>query len=129
VRSPLKEAGLTKEDIRLLSREGGLSTWDKPAAACLASRFPYGERLETGKINQVGEGERYLRQLGFQREVRVRYHGDVARIEVWPGEFHLLMEHRIAVTERFKELGFIYITLDLEGFQTGSMNRTLNKDR
>ena len=129
VRSPLQEAGLSKEEIRLLSRYHGLPTWDKPAAACLASRFPYGERLEPEKLKQVEQGERFLRSLGLQKEVRVRRHGTVARIEVTPGELELIMNHRCAVVDRFKQLGFLYVTLDLEGFQSGSMNRVLQNNK
>ncbi len=129
VRSPLQEAGLTKEEIRLLSREKDLPTWDKPSAACLASRFPYGERLELEKISRVGRGEQFLKQLGLRREVRVRYHGSVARIEAAPEEFHLLLEHRQSIANLFNELGFLYVTLDLEGFHSGSMNRALSKEQ
>ncbi len=128
VRSPLQEAELSKEEIRLLSRYHGLPTWNKPAAACLASRFPYGERLELEKLHQVERGERFLRSLGLHREVRVRRHGSLARIEATPGELDLLMNRRRAVVDRFKQLGFLYVTLDLEGFQSGSMNRALDSD-
>lgn len=125
VRSPLQEAGLTKAEIRLLSREHGLTTWDKPAAACLASRFPYGERLELSKLKQVEQGERFLRKLGLKREVRVRWHGPVARLEFDLSELALILDNRQTLVDYFKQLGFNYITLDLEGFQTGSMNRVL----
>lgn len=125
VRSPLREAGLTKQEIRILSRRCGLTTWDKPAAACLASRFPYEERLTEAKINQVAQSERFLRQLGLRREVRVRYHGNTARIEISPAEFTLLLEHREEITQYLKSIGFLYVSLDLDGFQSGSMNRTL----
>lgn len=125
VRSPLEEAGLTKAEIRLLSRSHALPTWDKPAAACLASRFPYGERLELSKLRQVEHGERFLRSLGLKREVRVRRHGQIARIEIAVPELALIVDNRQTVVDYFKQLGFLYITLDLEGFQTGSMNRVL----
>jgi uncharacterized protein len=125
VRSPLQEAGLTKEEIRLLSRRYGLPTWDKPAAACLASRFPYGERLSLDRLRRVEQAERYLRSLGLTREVRVRYHHTIARIEVADSELGKVMENRKAIANYFKQLGFLYITLDLDGFQTGSMNRVL----
>jgi len=125
VRSPLQEAGLTKAEIRLLSRSHSLATWDKPAAACLASRFPYGERLEISKLKQVEQGERFLRKLGLKREVRVRRHGTIARIEIDNSELTLFLHNRQMIVDYLKQLGFIYITLDLEGFQTGSMNRVL----
>ena len=125
VRSPLQEAGLSKDEIRLLSRRQELSTWDKPAAACLASRFPYGERLELDKLRQVEQGERFLRSLGLKKEVRLRRHGSVARIEVVLSELDPVLRNRQAIVDRFKELGFHYVALDLEGFQSGSMNRVL----
>lgn len=125
VRSPLQEVGLTKEEIRLLSRRHGLPTWDKPAAACLASRFPYGERLSLERLRRVEQAERYLRSLGLTREVRVRCHQAISRIEVTVSELGKVMESRKAIADYFKQLGFLYITLDLDGFQTGSMNRVL----
>lgn len=124
--SPLQEADLSKEEIRGLSRRCGLQTWEKPAAACLASRFPYGERLEPGKIRQVGQAERFLRRLGLRRAVRVRCHGTLARIEVSPLESALILENKGPVVDYFKQIGFLYVTLDLEGFLSGSMNRTLD---
>ena len=127
MRSPLQEAGLTKQEIRLLSRRLGLPTWDKPAAACLASRFPYGERLDSEKIRQVEQSERFLKRLGMRREVRVRYHGRLARIEVTEPELALVMENREAIAGYLKSLGFLYIALDLEGFRSGSMNRALSR--
>ena len=128
-RSPLQEAELSKEEIRLLSRYHGLPTWDKPSAACLASRFPYGEKLEPEKLQHVEQGERFMRSLGLHKEVRVRRHGALARIEVAPGELEQFMAHRRAVVDRFKQLGFLYVTLDLEGFQSGSMNRVLQNSK
>lgn len=125
VRSPLQEAGLTKEEIRLLSRNNNLLTWNKPSAACLASRFPYGERLEQGKISRVLQGEQFLKNLGLTGDVRVRFHGDLARIEVTAGEMELLIKKNEEVVRCFKKLNFSYITLDLEGFCSGSMNRDL----
>lgn len=123
--SPLKDAGLVKNEIRELSKTYGLSTWNKPAVACLASRFPYGERLEAGKISMVENAERFLRNLGFLNDVRVRYHGDTARIEVNLEDLNKVLEHRAAVVKQLKQIGFIYITLDLEGFRSGSMNTGL----
>ena len=125
VRSPLLEAGLGKEEIRLLSKHHGLPTWDKPAMACLSSRFPYGERLDDEKIRRVAEAERFLREQGFLRELRVRSHGRLARIELPPGDFGRLLAKREQITEHFKEIGFLYITFDLDGFRSGSMNKTL----
>ena len=125
--SPLLEAGLTKAEIRQLSGEAGLPTWDKPSMACLASRFVYGEPLTEGKLRMVEAAEDLLRGMGF-RQVRVRVHGDLARIETDPAEFSRLLapETAAAVQKRLTELGFRYVSLDLGGYKTGSMNRTLN---
>ncbi len=130
VRSPLMEAGFTKNDIRELSREMGLPTWDKPAFACLASRFPYGTEITAEKLDQVAGAERALRARGF-RQVRVRHHGTVARIEVGPDEIHRFADRElaVAVTNKLKELGFAYVALDLEGYRTGSMNEILPEDQ
>jgi uncharacterized protein len=126
VRSPLIEAGLTKEEIRELSRERGLPTWDKPAMACLSSRIPYGSPVTVEVLDQVEEAEAFLRSLGI-RQLRVRHHGDVARIELDEGGMAVLMSggRRSTVVERFKQLGFLYVTLDLAGFRSGSMNDVL----
>jgi uncharacterized protein len=126
VRSPLIEAGLTKDEIRELSRERGLPTWDKPAMACLSSRIPYGSPVTIEVLDQVEEAEAFLRSLGL-RQLRVRHHGDVARIELDESGMAVLMSggRRGAVVERFKQLGFLYITLDLAGFRSGSMNDVL----
>jgi uncharacterized protein len=126
VRSPLREAGLTKAEIRLLSRERGLPTWDKPAMACLASRFPYGERITAGKLERVGKAEAVLRECGFL-QVRVRSHGDIARIEVDPASIEKLTTAgtRERILAALKGLGFAYVALDLEGYRTGSMNEVL----
>ena len=126
--SPLKAAGMTKEDIRLLSREMGLPTWNKPAFACLASRFPYGQKITREKLAMVDRAEQFLLDLGF-RQVRVRHHGDLARIEVGPderGRFFSgdLMEK---VYGELKSIGFTYVTLDLKGYRTGSMNEAIQK--
>jgi len=128
VRSPLREAGLTKEDIRAASREMGLPTWDKPSYACLSSRFPYGEPITPEGVAQVGKAEAFLRDIGL-RQLRVRHHGDTARIEVPPDDVATLAEPamRERIVRRLKELGFAYVTLDLEGYRSGSMNETLNK--
>ncbi|MBM2837736.1 MAG: adenosine nucleotide alpha-hydrolase superfamily protein [Deltaproteobacteria bacterium] len=123
VRSPLVEAGLSKEEIRELSKELGLATWNKPSFACLSSRFPYGTEITMERLRRVGKCEDTLRDLGFS-QFRVRYHGEVARIEVPEAELSRLLNVNIKynVLNAFKEEGFTYITLDLEGYRTGSMN-------
>lgn len=126
VRSPLREAGLTKSDIRLLSKEMGLTTWDKPSYACLASRFAYGEAITREKLSMVDQAEQLLLDYGF-RQMRVRVHGDMARIEVQPEEFPRLLQDDIRrdILDRFTKIGFTYVTMDLKGYRTGSMNETL----
>lgn len=126
VRSPLKEAGLTKEDIRQLSREMGLPTWDKPSFACLSSRFPYGERITQEKLTMVGRAEDYLRSLGVG-QLRVRHHGDLARIEVAATDFPKVLAAADEIARKLKELGYTYVALDLQGYRTGSMNEVLSK--
>lgn len=122
VRSPLEEAGFTKQDIRDLSREMGLPTWDKPAFACLSSRFPYGTAITAARVGQVGRAEESLRSLGF-RTLRVRYHGSVARIELGESEFELATGiHRDEIVRLVKAAGFTYVALDLQGYRTGAMN-------
>lgn len=124
VRSPLQEAGLTKAEIRALLKSYNLPNWDKPSFACLASRFPYGERITSEKLAQVGQAEQFLRQAGFG-QVRVRHHGTIARIEVAPEQMAKLLEMRAEVAQYFTELGYKYVTLDLIGYRTGSMNEVL----
>jgi len=124
VRSPLIEAGLSKSEIRELSRARGLPTWDKPAMACLSSRIPYGTPVTIEALDQVGAAEAFLRGLGF-RQLRVRHHGDVARIEVEPDELARVLEQRDRVVTRLNNLGYKYVTLDLAGFRSGSMNEVL----
>jgi uncharacterized protein len=128
VRSPLIEAGLTKDEIRELSRERGLPTWDKPAMACLSSRIPYGTPVTIEALDQIEAAEMFLRSLGL-RQLRVRHHGNVARIELDESGMTILMNggRRNAVVERFKQLGFLYVTLDLAGFRSGSMNDVLKQ--
>ena len=127
IRSPLSEAGLAKEEIRRLSRQLNLPTWDKPAFACLASRIPYGHMITAGKLRQVDEGEIFLRGLGIGRQLRVRHHGSVARLEVDAGAFGRFMEEetRNSITDFFKKLGFRFVALDLEGYAMGSLNREI----
>jgi len=126
VRSPLKEAGLTKADVRDASRALSLPTWDKPSLACLSSRFPYGTEITLSRLEQVRKGEERLRSLGF-RQLRVRYHGDLARVEVEAEEIGRLLEGHLRekVVRFLKEAGFTYVTLDLQGYRTGAMNEVL----
>lgn len=129
VRHPLQEAGLTKEEIRRLAKVQGLPNWNKPSMPCLSSRFPYGHHIEPAKLRQVEEAESCLRSLGFTG-CRVRHHGDIARIEVPDIRLQDLAAEPIRqqVTAKFKALGFAYITLDLQGFRSGSMNEVLAKE-
>lgn len=127
VRSPLREAGFTKADIRALARHLGLPNWDKPSFACLSSRFPYGTRITPELLARVDGCEKFLRSLGF-RQFRVRHHDTIARIEVEPHEMMRVLEHREAILARFRELGYTYVTLDIEGYRQGKMNDTLNSN-
>lgn len=126
--SPLRDAGFTKDEIRQLSREMGLPTWEKPSFACLATRFPYGETITREKLKAVETSERLLFDLGF-KQVRVRHHGNLARIEILPADMEKLSapEVREAVYSGIKKAGFTYVTLDLQGYRTGSMNETIGK--
>ena len=130
VRSPLKEAKLTKDDIRALSRQLGLSTWDKPSAACLSSRFPYGDAITKEKLTAVEQAEQFLADYGI-RGFRVRVHGNIARIEVPRNAMPVLIDEKNAkdIAARFKELGYTYVTLDVEGFRSGSMNEPLKRGK
>lgn len=127
--SPLRACGLCKADIRDIARTLGLSVWGKPSFACLASRFVYGETITARKLSMVDRAEQLLLDLGC-RQVRVRVHGDMARIELLPEDFSILLEekNRTYVYRTLKEIGFAYVTLDLMGYRTGSMNETLQKD-
>lgn len=127
VQSPLRYAGLTKDDIRTLSKYLGLSTWNKQSFACLSSRFVYGETISEEKLGMVDRAEQMLLDLGFH-QVRVRIHGMMARIEVMPEEFEKLIQENIRglITESFRNYGFTYVTMDLMGYRTGSMNEGLN---
>ena len=125
---PLREAGIGKKDIRALSKEMGLPTWDKPSFACLVSRIPYGQKITKEKLRAIDEMERFLIDLGF-RQVRVRSHGDLARIEVAAEERSKFFDAELMdrVSDKIKEYGFTYVTLDLKGYRTGSMNETIGK--
>lgn len=128
VRSPLHDAGLTKAEIRVLSREMGLPTAEKPSFACLASRFPYGERITAAGLERVERAERWLRDAGLGlSQLRVRSHGDLARIEVPSGDISRVAAHAAEIAASFKGLGFAYVTLDLQGYRTGSLNEVLEK--
>lgn len=124
--SPLKESGLSKSDIRELSKEAGLDTWDHPSAACLASRFAYGEKITTEGLARVGAAEKFIRDLGFEG-IRVRVHGNLARVEAAPGDISLLAYERTRkeISSELKRLGFKYVTIDMEGYRVGSMNEVL----
>lgn len=128
IKSPLREIGFTKDDIRALSEHFNLPTWDKPSFACLASRFVYGETITEEKLKMVDKAEQLLLDLGF-RQVRVRIHGTMARIEILPEEFDKLIsdEIRNQITAAFKSYGFTYISMDLIGYRTGSMNEVIEK--
>jgi uncharacterized protein len=130
VRSPLREANLTKEEIRRLSRQLNLPTWDKPASACLASRIPYGNQITVERLKQVDEGETFLRDMGFIPALRVRHHGDTARIELAEEDFDKLLKGdvRDKIIVYFHSLGFQFVCLDLEGYQMGSLNRSLDQN-
>jgi uncharacterized protein len=129
VRSPLKEAMLTKNYIRSLSKHLGLPTWDKPSFACLASRFPYGMKITKGNLIKVDRAERFLRRFGIN-QVRVRHHDKIARIEVLGDDIPKLLEEksRRQVIAYLKKLGYSYVAVDLEGYRTGSMNEVLTRD-
>jgi uncharacterized protein len=126
VRSPLREAGMSKADVRALALFLGVPNWDKPSFACLSSRFPYGTQITAELLAQLDGCEKFLRELGF-RQFRVRHHDTVARIEVEPHDIPRLVELREPINARFKELGYTYVTLDLEGYRSGKMNDTLTR--
>jgi pyridinium-3,5-biscarboxylic acid mononucleotide sulfurtransferase len=127
VRSPLIEAGLTKDEVRELSRRATLPTWDKPASPCLSSRIAYGTTVTIERLGKVDRGEEILREFGF-REFRVRHHDQLVRIEIAPAEMDRVLRKDLVaeLARRFRELGFKYVTLDLEGFRSGSMNEVLD---
>ena len=128
IRSPLREAGFTKQEIRSISKEMGLPTWQKPSYACLASRFVYGERIDPKGLRMVQEAEQYLLDLGFP-QLRVRVHGGTcARIEVPPDDLERLFSLRKEVFAALRSFGFTYVAVDLGGYRTGSMNETIFKE-
>lgn len=131
VRSPLFEAEMTKSDIRRLSQQLGLPTWNKPSFACLASRIPYHQRITPEKLRQVDIGENFLRELDFSPQLRVRHYGDTARLEIAPDDIQKLAsaDLRGRIVDYFKGLGFAFVTLDLEGYTMGSLNRILNRSK
>lgn len=122
--SPLRKVGLYKQEIRYLSQQMGLATAQKPSYACLASRFPYGEKITAQKLGMIEQAEQFLMDSGFA-QMRVRIHGNVARIEVLPEDFDRLLEQRQTVVNALKGCGFAYVAMDLQGYRTGSMNETL----
>ena len=125
IKSPLRECGLSKDEIRALSKEMNLPTWDKPSFACLASRFVYGEEINEKKLSMVENAEQFLLDMGF-KQFRVRIHGEnLARIEVLPAELEGLLSKREEVTKHLRELGFAYVTMDLQGYRTGAMNEVI----
>ena len=128
VRSPLIEVGISKEEVRELSRRAGLPTWDKPASPCLSSRIAYGTPVTIERLATVDRGEEILRQMGF-REFRVRHHENLVRLEIAPQEMDRALRKEVVqeLAERFRELGFKYVTLDLHGYRTGALNEVLRK--
>ena len=128
VLSPLQTAGFTKQEIRDVSEELGLPTWNKPSFACLASRFVYGEKITAEKLERVGKAEQILRNSGF-KQFRVRIHGDIARIELLPEDFEKMLKMREELYASIKALGFSYVTMDLQGYRTGSMNEVIATDK
>jgi uncharacterized protein len=127
VRSPLQEAGLHKDEIRQIAKELGLPNWNKPAAACLSSRVPYGTPITLEILSQVEQAEVILKRMGL-RQLRVRHHQQVARIEVEPADFQTVVERRAEIVDAFSKLGYNYITLDLAGFRSGSMNEAVTRN-
>lgn len=124
IKSPLREAGFSKSDVRKTAKSLGIRSWNKPSAACLASRFAYGEEITAHRLDMAAEAEEYLSELGFE-QFRVRLHNNIARIEVLPEDFNRLAALGDSVYDRFKELGFDYAAMDLRGYRTGSMNEAI----
>ena len=126
IKSPLIQAGFSKEDIRLLSKKLGLSSWNKPSLACLASRIPYGVKITAGLLKRIDRAEVYLNRLGF-RQVRVRHYDRLCRIEVDENEISKLIQQRKEIVKKLKGFGYSYVTVDLEGYRTGSLNEVIGK--
>ena len=126
IKSPLVQAGLNKKDIRALSKKLGLSSWNKPSLACLASRIPYGVKITGNLLKRIDQAETYLNRLGF-KQVRLRHHNNLCRIEVDKSDIRRLLNKRQVIIKRLKNLGYNYITVDLEGYRTGSLNEVINK--
>jgi uncharacterized protein len=126
--SPLSVAGVGKAEVRELAKHLGLPSWDKPALACLSSRFPYGQEITAEKLSQVARAEEFLRKEGF-RQVRVRHHGEIARLEVAPAEMERAFALREEISAELKDAGFLYVTLDLAGYKSGSLNAALSKGK
>jgi uncharacterized protein len=124
--SPLSIARVSKAEVRELAKHLGLPSWDKPALACLSSRFPYGQEITAEKLAQVARAEEYLRREGF-RQVRVRHHGEIARLEVGPEEMERAFALREEISAELKDAGFLYVALDLSGYASGSLNATLGR--
>lgn len=128
IRPLLLEAGLAKEDIRRLSRMAGLITWNKPSSACLVSRIPYGTRISRALLGRIDRAEAYLKKLGFA-QIRLRHYDGLCRIEVSGEDIERLIKERVRIVDRLKKIGYNYITLDLEGYRTGSLNEVMSKGR
>ncbi|MGZ3595803.1 MAG: ATP-dependent sacrificial sulfur transferase LarE, partial [Syntrophales bacterium] len=130
IRSPLKDAGFTKEDIRTLSKAMNLPTWNKPPLPCLSTRFPYGTQITKEKVLRVGRAEEFLAGFGI-RQLRVRDHGNIARIEVLRADMPIFLDEEISklIMEKFKLLGYAYVALDIQGYRMGSMNEPLKKEK
>ena len=126
IRSPLQEAGFTKEEIRKSSRELGLVTWDKPSLACLASRIPYGTKISSRLLGRINQAESYLKKIGF-KQVRLRHYNGLCRIEVSQGDIPRLISRHRQVVDKLKKMGYNYVTVDLEGYRTGSMNEVIKR--
>ena len=126
VRSPLVEAGLNKEEIRVLSHQLGLPTWDKPASPCLSSRIAYGIPVNVETLSRIEEAEAYLRELGL-RQLRVRHHGNICRIEVDPQDMPTVLQAGQELVQRIKALGYTWVTLDLAGFRSGNLNQAIKQ--
>ena len=126
VKSPLKDAGLTKQEIRNLSKELNLPTYNKPASPCLSSRIPYGLEVSEKKLSQIERGEDFLRGLGLN-ELRLRHHGDICRIEVLPEQFDIIIKNNKLISAELKKIGFKFVSMDILGFKTGSLNEVLWK--